>query len=97
VVLNNTQYVDRCKEIGVMPRYGRSRIQHKMALKKATARADSFGLEEMNISGMSREEAESVLLARSKDQAVGISGLELFFLQAIFGWIIRKILNRMFQ
>jgi hypothetical protein len=87
-------YTEYCKEHHIPVRYGKDRVWHEQRLKRMVNKAAA--LENEDLTGLTKEEAEAKLLARAEQMTVGMSGISLLLLQAVIGWIVRKLLDRWF-
>lgn len=88
-------YINYCREHDIPIRYGKDREWHEKFLKRASKKAED--LKKLDISGLSKEEAENKLKSKAEELQVGMSGISLLLLKAFLSWIIGKILDRAFN
>lgn len=88
-------YLDYCKEHHIPIRYGKDAQRHEQTLRRLTNKASK--LEDVDISGLSRQEAEKKLRDKSEEMVVGMTGISLLLLKAIISWIINKLIDRAFN
>lgn len=88
-------YLDYCRDNGIPIKYGKERDAHERSLRRQYNRARSLEKEDLS-SFTSREDAQKHLLQKSEEMTVGMTGLELLIFQSIIGWLIKKLLDRVF-
>lgn len=88
-------YFDYCKSHNIPIKYGKDRIWHEKMLRRADSRAKR--IEDVDINGLSFQDAKSKLENRGKELECGMSGLSLLLFRAILSWIIGAILDRAFS
>ncbi len=88
-------YFDYCRENNIPIKYGKERDAHERMLRRSYNRASKIMNEDLS-SFKSRGEAEQYLQQKYDSMAVGMTGIELLILQSIFGWLIKKLLDRVF-
>lgn len=88
-------YEEYCRDHHIPVKYGKERERHEQKLRRAVAKASE--LEKVDLSGLSREEAEAKLVAKSEEMTVGMAGLSLLLFQAVIGWLVRRLLDKYFE
>jgi hypothetical protein len=73
---------------------GKREKTRKNRLQKAMSRA--IILKEESLDGLTREEAEAKLVAKSEQQVAGMSGIGFFVFKAVLTWLIGKLLSNHF-
>jgi hypothetical protein len=89
-------YMEYCRDNKIPIQYGKNREHHERMLRRSYKKARKIEDEDLS-SFKSREEAEEHLNKKYAEMSVGMTGIELLILQSILGWLIKKLLDRVFS